>query len=97
MADQIKTRKPNIDEGWHRDFANSLAQTPVDKDAPWYDRKNNLAKGFRDRGVQEFNKLPEEVRNYEGLKAMKKGGKVSSASKRADGCATKGKTKGRMV
>jgi hypothetical protein len=30
-------------------------------------------------------------------KPMKKGGKVSSASKRADGIATKGKTKGRMV
>jgi hypothetical protein len=28
---------------------------------------------------------------------MAKGGKVSSASKRADGCATKGKTKGTMV
>ncbi len=28
---------------------------------------------------------------------MKKGGKVSSASKRGDGCAIKGKTKGRMV
>lgn len=28
---------------------------------------------------------------------MKKGGMVSSASKRADGCATKGKTKGTMV
>ena len=28
---------------------------------------------------------------------MKKGGKVSSASKRADGCCVKGKTKGRMV
>jgi hypothetical protein len=28
---------------------------------------------------------------------MKKGGSVSSASKRADGCATKGKTKGRFV
>ena len=27
----------------------------------------------------------------------KKGGKVSSASKRADGCAVRGKTKGRMV
>jgi len=27
----------------------------------------------------------------------KKGGSVSSASKRADGCATKGKTKGRMI
>ena len=28
---------------------------------------------------------------------MKKGGKVSSASKRADGCCIKGKTKGRTV
>jgi hypothetical protein len=28
---------------------------------------------------------------------MKEGGKVSSASSRADGCATKGKTKGKMV
>lgn len=28
---------------------------------------------------------------------MKKGGSVSSCSKRADGCAVKGKTKGRMV
>jgi hypothetical protein len=28
---------------------------------------------------------------------MKSGGKVSSASKRADGCAIKGKTKGKMV
>ena len=30
-------------------------------------------------------------------KAMKAGGKVSSASKRADGCAVKGKTKGRIL
>jgi hypothetical protein len=28
---------------------------------------------------------------------MKKGGKVSSASKRADGCAIKGKTRGRII
>ena len=35
--------------------------------------------------------LPSELINY------KKGGKVSSASKRADGCAVRGKTKGRMV
>ena len=32
-----------------------------------------------------------------GVQMMKKGGKVSSASGRADGCAVKGKTKGRMV
>jgi hypothetical protein len=32
--------------------------------------------------------------NYSGYK---KGGSVSSASKRADGCAVKGKTRGKMV
>lgn len=31
------------------------------------------------------------------VKKMAKGGKVSSASSRGDGCATKGKTKGRFV
>jgi hypothetical protein len=35
--------------------------------------------------------------NRDITKNMKSGGKVSSASKRADGCAIKGKTKGRMV
>lgn len=30
-------------------------------------------------------------------RGMKEGGKVSSASKRADGCAVRGKTKGKMV
>jgi hypothetical protein len=39
----------------------------------------------------------EEGRMDEMGTAYKKGGKVSSASKRADGCAVRGKTKGRMV
>jgi hypothetical protein len=38
-----------------------------------------------------------EMTPQEAAQAMKKGGKVSSASKRADGCAIRGKTKGRMV
>lgn len=33
---------------------------------------------------------------FESYKPMKNGGKVSSASKRGDGCAIKGKTKGTM-
>jgi len=47
---------------------------------------------------------PRMAQNLGGMAAgmgkpmgMKKGGKVSSASKRADGCAIKGKTKGKMV
>jgi hypothetical protein len=39
--------------------------------------------------------------DFSGMKGLDKpfkaGGKVSSASKRADGCATKGKTRGRMI
>lgn len=44
------------------------------------------------RSEEEMNELSREV-----AKGMKKGGKVSSASARADGIAQRGKTKGRMV
>ena len=49
-----------------------------------------------------FDVLREAMRKqhpelYQNAQGMKKGGKVSSASSRADGCATKGKTKGRFV
>jgi hypothetical protein len=38
-----------------------------------------------------------ELKSIMNPKAMKKGGKVSSASSRADGIAQRGKTRGRMV
>jgi hypothetical protein len=54
-----------------------------------------------------FEKDPDAVLTTESKKkqvgvtptnaGMKKGGKVSSASSRADGCATKGKTRGTMI
>ena len=44
-------------------------------------------------GTPEQNKYYEDK---EKTKKMKSGGKVSSASKRADGIASKGKTKGTM-
>jgi hypothetical protein len=40
---------------------------------------------------------PEEKRKGGKVSSYKSGGSVSSASKRADGCAVRGKTKGRMV
>ena len=60
------------------------------------------------RGVPKpanFDAIQEAKRDAQDAAARKKisdmgyagGGKVSSASKRADGCATKGKTKGTMV
>lgn len=51
---------------------------------------------------REF-KIPQDVIRNLGKKKkpegkmMAKGGSVSSASKRADGCAQRGKTKGRMI
>ena len=45
-------------------------------------------------GLKKLKKKAPEVVKKMGYK---KGGKVSSCSKRADGCAVKGKTKGRMI
>lgn len=43
----------------------------------------------------------QEIASEQGLRSrmnsFKQGGKVSSASGRADGCATKGKTRGKMI
>ena len=59
-----------------------------------------------DDAITEAREIERARRNPEGMEAkfrkatgkpFKSGGKVSSASKRADGCCTKGKTKGRMV
>lgn len=47
--------------------------------------------------LKEFFNRKAKPRKDDGMVPLKSGGKVSSASSRADGCATKGKTKGRMV
>jgi hypothetical protein len=60
-----------------------------------YDRKQDKMEA--EEKLREQEKAAAEQAAAEG--GMKKGGKVkmSSASKRADGCATRGKTRGRMV
>jgi len=55
----------------------------------------------KDKDAEEKRRMEEQaaVEQAAAQGGMKKGGKVklSSASKRADGCATRGKTRGRMV
>jgi polyribonucleotide nucleotidyltransferase len=53
------------------------------------------AKKAESNKTKIINKPSSEVQKFD--ENYKKGGKVSSASKRADGCATKGKTKGRII
>ena len=58
---------------------------PTAKELADYERKQNA-------GIfTEGKKMPPSPRE------MKKGGKVSSASSRADGCCVKGKTRGTMI
>lgn len=53
----------------------------------------------RDEARRRLEKLEdvEEMRRGGRVKKYAKGGSVGSASKRADGCAVKGKTRGRMI
>ena len=50
-----------------------------------------------ERAAQAGREAEDEVKREMRGVTMAKGGKVSSASKRADGCAIKGKTRGRMI
>jgi hypothetical protein len=68
--------------------AASLASAEKERD----DYKKQLA-DMQSAQNPQVNNQPTQFR----VPGMKKGGKVSSASKRADGCCVKGKTKGRMV
>jgi hypothetical protein len=58
------------------------------------------AKNDMKLGQEELDRVPDRARNYDAynqMTYMKKGGSVGSASKRADGCAVKGKTRGKFV
>ena len=61
-----------------------------------------MAKSARDdmRAAKAMREsVPESAREYEAYQeaGYKAGGKVGSASKRADGCAMRGKTRGKMI
>jgi hypothetical protein len=58
---------------------------------------NNVTASDDEQKSRIRSVLEEEDKKKKAASRMKTGGKVSSASKRADGCAIKGKTKGRMV
>lgn len=60
--------------------------------------KAGADKDFK-RAIADFKKVPQNVRDAEAYNqaGYKAGGSVSSASSRADGCAERGKTRGKFV
>jgi len=61
-----------------------------------FDKHEKKKADAKAKSKEELDTYRREAPTMHEMK-MKSGGKVSSASKRADGCAIKGKTKGRMV
>jgi hypothetical protein len=98
-AERMKRGMPNADPELQKDFAERL-QKYIDQGKAERESRNEYKKveahtrpGGGGGGGMGGNKLS----NRDLTRAYKSGGKVSSASKRADGCCVKGKTKGRMV
>ena len=63
------------------------------------DREESMTPGQKQsmQEAKDAEMQPKIRKAYEDSKNYKSGGKVSSASKRADGIATKGKTRGTMI
>ena len=83
-----QTQTPSLMSG----FGQPIARVPGQTQTP------SLMSGFG----QPIARVPGmkkggSVKNKTSSKTYKSGGSVSSASKRADGCAVKGKTRGKMV
>jgi hypothetical protein len=77
-----------------------LKEAPVDQDMGMFKRmmKSGMVKGSEllDRmGIRQEKEY--ENKTKEELIKKRAGGKVKSASARADGCAQRGKTRGKMV
>jgi hypothetical protein len=98
---RLKYRKPTDKEKATLDKSREMMQRGISGEKDFLSKiSTTMAKSARDE-QREAKRLresvPEAARTYEGLEGMKAGGSVSSASKRADGCAMRGKTRGRMV
>lgn len=99
------SRKPTAQEQRDLDTARKLIRGGVQVQQ---DRISRLlfpadvasAKREESLGRRMLDAVDLPARNYDAYQKMtymKAGGKVGSASKRADGCAQRGKTKGRIV
>jgi hypothetical protein len=102
MEDPLK--EPNPRQKAQIGKAKKLIQDGVRDQKDWFLKMfptfTAQARREERQGINMLDKLPKNVRDYDSYKEMtymKKGGSVSSASKRADGCAQRGKTKGKFV
>ena len=89
---ELKKLKPSAEEG-------KVVASANRSEGPGYKKGGKMAPKFGAALVKKSadTKGRAMVKKAGGGKCYASGGSVSSASKRADGCATKGKTKGKML
>ena len=91
-AEKVKQENERAKAEAHRIAEEHRAKTEAERPRTYAERLQDmgrLPKGGGGGGTPKSNR--DITKNY------KSGGKVSSASRRADGCAMRGKTKGKMV
>ena len=91
----------NMDKGLQRklEIPKSMRKLPANEsDSNTVNKATEAMRTFK-IPTKEESAMSKEAGMSRGMRSAeyKKGGSVSSASSRADGCAVKGKTKGRMV
>ena len=74
-----------------------MDSTPAQPSLPSISLNPNYAAQAAAVGSALLEDEEERKRRLKGIPKMKSGGKVSSASARADGCAIRGKTRGKIV
>ena len=110
---KLRKEMTNFQKGYQEALDTSLNRNKVLREigykvSPAIMMRESEREGFK-KGAEDTEKALKYKKNASKKKAggkigmgmtknnYKKGGKVSSCSKRADGCAKRGKTKGRMV
>ena len=96
-------RKPSEKESAKLEKAREIMQRGIQGEGDFLSKiSTTMAKAARD-DIKTAEKMresvPQAAREGEAYQyaGYKKGGKVGSASKRADGCAIKGKTRGKII
>ena len=94
--DRLRNNLESTNKRALNDLKSELKQNNAINDLKSEPKQNNVKGGSSSGGGGKAGANPMKTGTLSPFN-MKKGGVVSSASKRADGCCVKGKTKGRMV
>ena len=91
---KAKTMRKAMPKAAPKSEARAKAETDETKMSLAERAKMSRERARAGSGPTDTRSVSDRIRSAMG---MKSGGSVGSASRRADGCATKGKTKGRLV